>query len=118
MTGHLLITRDTHVTVRTEKIRTWNPAAGEWVLTTVPVPEPAPRRRPAARRAPRVGAPRNLAGLSDGAPIPSWWRYTAFAPGTPLADMRSYLPAPAMRTHRAAAVVPASPEVYAPPLAR
>jgi hypothetical protein len=100
----------------TETIRQFDVVTREWITVTVPV-YGTPRRRTRRRRTPRRGLPRDMAGLSAGAPLPEWWRDTAYAPGEPLADMRTYLKEPAMRTHRAAAVVPASPEVYAPPLA-
>ncbi len=93
----------------TETVRRWDASAGEWHDVTLELtPEPVRRKR-ARRRAASHGAPRDLTGLSAGAPLPSWWRDTAYAPGEPLADMRTYLKPPAIRTHRAAIVMPADP---------
>lgn len=91
----------------TEPVRIWNAQAGEWQTVTVEVtPEPVRhgrRRRATVRR----GAPRDLSGLSDNSPIAPWWRDTAFAPGDPLADMRTWVKPATTRTHRAAVVMPA-----------
>jgi hypothetical protein len=62
-----------------------------------------------ANRTPKRGQPRDLSGLSTGSPLPEWWRYTAYAPGDLLADTRTYVKTPAIRTHRAAVVMPANP---------
>ena len=91
-----------------ETVPVYNPRAGEWRTITVDV-SPEPRRQRRTRRPARHGAPRDLSGLSAGSPLPEWWRDTAFAPGEPLADMRTYIKPPAMRTSRAAVVVPADP---------
>jgi len=93
-----------------ELVPQWDPRAGEWRTVAVEVsPEPVRRRRTRKRASVRTGAPRDLAGLSAGSPLPAWWRDTAFAPGEPLADMRTYVKPPAVRTHRPAVVVPADP---------
>jgi hypothetical protein len=84
---------------RTETCRRWNPRAGEWETTTAEIP-PGPRRRPAVKRARTAGKPRDLSGLSGGAPLPDWWRDTAFAPSAGFADTRTFIKPPAIRTHR------------------
>jgi hypothetical protein len=91
------------VTSMTETIRLWDASAHEYRTVTVTA-TPAPRRtrRPSAKRAPAVRMPLDNAG----SPIPDWWRWTAYAPGEPLADMRSHVKTPAMRTHRPAGIVP------------
>jgi len=90
--------------------RQYDPIAREWKSVPVEVPPESVRKhRTRARRPVRRGAPRDLAGLSDGSPIPPWWRYTAFAPQDQLADLRTFIPPPAMRTSRAAVVMPADP---------
>ena len=86
----------------------WNPYAAEWQTLTVKVPD-EPRRRRTRRRARRPGRPVDLTGLSAGSPLPAWWRDTAFGDAGPLADMRTYLPEPAIRTHRPAVTLPADP---------
>jgi hypothetical protein len=90
----------------TETILLFDFAAGEWRTMIVAVPDqPARRTRGQRVRQPgqpaRRGAPRDTAGLSDGAPIPAWWQDTAFAEGGPLADDRRHIPAATIRTHRA-----------------
>src|SRR5690348_10134713 len=94
--------------IMTEPCRIWNAQAGEWQTIQVEVPQ-EPRRRGQSRRAIRHGQPRDLSGLSDGSPLPAWWRDTAYAPGDPLADLRTYVKPAVMRTHRAATVMPAEP---------
>jgi len=114
------------MTDRTEDIRVCDPLTGQWRTVRVTVPDtpvrhmiqgiPAhysndprskcPRCVPPAR-ARRDGAPVNRDGLSTGSPLPAWWRDTAYAPGEPLADARTYVKPPAMRTHRPAIVAPA-----------
>lgn len=94
-----------------ETVPHWDALAGEWRTLAIDLPsEPARRpRRASTRRPARHGAPRDLAGLSGGSPIPEDWRYTAFAPADPLADMRRHIPVPVMKTHRPAVVMPADP---------
>jgi hypothetical protein len=91
-----------------EIVRQYNPWAGEWQAVTVEV-SPDPARRPSrasTRRPARHGSPRDLTGLSDGSPLPAWWRDTAYAPMGPLADLRTYVKPSAMRTRRPAVVMP------------
>jgi len=96
--------------IMTETCQHWNPLAGEWETVTVEVtPEPVRPRRSRARRSRRPGAACDLAGLSDSAPFPDWWRDTAYAPSDGLADMRTFVKPAAIRTHRAATVMPADP---------
>ena len=97
--------------VTTETIRMYDTLAGEWREVEVAVtPEPRRRRRRTVRRATsRRGAPRDLTGLSDGSPIPPWWRDTAYAEMGPLADTRTWVKPSAMKTRRAATVMPADP---------
>jgi hypothetical protein len=81
----------------------------EWTAVAVAVPDqPARRTRGRRVRKPgqvaRRGVPRDMTGVSEGSPIASWWEDTAFAPGTPLADMRSYNKPATMRTSRAPTV--------------
>jgi hypothetical protein len=90
------------------EIRLWDAMAGEWKTVTVDV-APEPRRRGTVRRAKIVGRPRDASGLSAGSPLPAWWRDTAYADMGPLADMRTWVKPAAMRTHRAATVMPADP---------
>jgi hypothetical protein len=93
--------------ITTETVRQYDPRAGEWRTVEVQItPEPR-RRRASQRRAPRHGAPRDLTGLSDGSPLPSWWRDTAYAPSDGFADTRTFIKRPAMKTRRAAVVMPA-----------
>lgn len=93
-----------------ETVRQYDPRAGEWREMRVEVEiTSVPRQRRTSHRRTRVGAPRDLSGLSNGSPIPDWWRDTAFAPGDLLADIRTWTKPPAMRTHRAATVMPADP---------
>jgi hypothetical protein len=95
----------------TATIRQYDPWAGEWRDMHVEVPD-EPRRRRTRKRGPaRRGMPRDLSGLSAGSPLPAWWRDTAFGltDAGPLADMRSYIEAPAIRTHRTAVTLPADP---------
>lgn len=95
--------------ITTESSSLWNAQAGEWQTVTVEVEvTSAPRRRNRARSR-RRGQPRDLSGLSDGSPLPAWWRDTAYAPGGPLADLRTYVKPAAMKTRRAATVMPADP---------
>jgi hypothetical protein len=65
----------------TETIRQYDPITRDWVTATVPA-EPAKRERSARRRQgpPRRGTPRVDTPLSAGAPLPEWWRDTAYAP--------------------------------------
>jgi hypothetical protein len=96
--------------ITTEPCRQWNPCAGEWQTVKVEITQPEPRRRRTSQhRAVRHGEPRDLSGLSNGSPLPAWWRDTAYAPPEPLADMRTWSKPPAMRTHRAVTVMPADP---------
>jgi hypothetical protein len=81
-------------------VRKWDAYAGEWVTVTVDAP---PEPRQADRRTlRRPGQPVDLAALSAGSPLPSWWRDTAFAPegSGGLADMRTNLKDETVRTHR------------------
>jgi hypothetical protein len=100
----------------TETVRQFDFMTGEWrtVTVTVPAQPSRPARDNRARKpgqVPRRGAPRDLAGLSDEAPIPPWWRDTAFseAEGGPLADMRRHVKADTMKTHRPPTVAFAAP---------
>lgn len=94
-----------------ETVRLYDPRAGEWRNVPAEVsPEPVRRqRRTSTRRPARRGTPRDLTGLSDGSPIPAWLRDTAYAPCDGFADMRTFMKPPAMRTSRAAVVMPADP---------
>jgi hypothetical protein len=91
-----------------EPIRIWNPFTGEWEGIAVPV-TPVPERRRTARRTARrtgrrVGRPVNRDDLSDGSPLP-YLADTAYAPGEPLADMRTLRRSePVIKTHRAAVI--------------
>lgn len=98
--------------ITTEPSRLWNAQAGEWQVIRVEVEvTSAPRQRRASQRRTtrRHGAPRDLAGLSDGSPLPSWWRDTAFAPCDGFADTRTFIKPTTMRTRRAPTVMPADP---------
>jgi hypothetical protein len=86
----------------------WNPYAGEWQDLTVEVPD-EPRRRRARKRRARQGMPRDLSGLSAGSPLEPYWCDTAFGDAGPLADLRTYVKEPVIRTHRAAVTLPADP---------
>jgi hypothetical protein len=95
-------------------IRSFDFATLEWHDVTVPVPDqPSWRARGRRVRKPgqaaRRGAPRVLTGLSDGAPLPSWWRDTAFAEIGPLADDRRHIADATMKTHRAPVIAFADP---------
>ena len=93
----------------TATIPHWDPYIAEWATLTVEVPD-EPRRRRTRKHSPaRHGMPRNLTGLSAGSPLPAYMCDTAFAEAGPLADMRTYMPEPAIRTHRAAVTLPADP---------
>ena len=93
----------------TETTRQYDPRAGEWRDVRIEMPD-APRRRRTSRRGTvRRGAPRDLTGLSDGSPIPAWWRDTAFYDMGPLPDARTYVKPATMRTRRAPTVMPADP---------
>ena len=92
----------------TATIPHWNPRAGEWQTLTVTVPD-EPRRRRTRRRARRPGRPVDLTGLSSGSPLEPYWCDTAYGDAGPLADLRTYLPEQAIRTHRAAVTLPADP---------
>ena len=83
-------------------MRRWNPYASDWETYTAEATPPP--RKPARRKTRGRGAPCDLASLSTGSPLPSWWRDTAYAPGDVFADMRSYLPEPSIRTHRPATI--------------
>ena len=87
----------------------WNPHAGEWQTLTAEIPDAPRKRRTRTRRPVRRGAPRDLTGLSAGSPLDPYWCDTAFGDAGPLADMRTYVKAPAIRTHRAAVTLPADP---------
>lgn len=94
-------------------IRLFNFATGEWHDVTVPVPDqPARRVRGRHTRKPgqdaRRGAPRDMAGLSDGSPVP-YMTDTAFAEIGPLADMRRHIAEPFIKTHRAPVIAFADP---------
>jgi hypothetical protein len=93
----------------TADVTEYDAAAGMWRTVTRPVFGTPARtaRRPARRTARRVGQPSDRAGLSDGSPFAYGMSDTAFAPGEPLADMRTYVKEPTITTHRAAVVVPA-----------
>ena len=93
----------------TATIRHWNPYAGEWQDLTVEVPDEPRQRRTRQARTRKPGRPVDLTGLSGGSPIPPWWRDTAWGDTGPLADLRTYVPEPAIRTHRAAVTLPADP---------
>lgn len=84
-------------------IRTYDPIAQEWRTVTVPA-APLQRTRTSQRR--RRSRPACTTPLSSGSPIPAWWRDTAFAEQGPLADTRTHIKQPAMRTHRPAGIVP------------
>lgn len=91
------------------QIRQWDARAREYrVVTATDTTERRPRTR-TARRERKPGRPVSYAGLSQGSPFAESLTDTAYAPGEPLADMRSHVRAPAMRTHRPAAVMPAAP---------
>ena len=83
----------------------WDAIAREWRTVTVTA-EPVKRttRRRRAKQVPAVRMPLT----SDGAPIESWWRDTAFAEMGPLADLRTHIKPAALRTHRPAGIVPGS----------
>jgi hypothetical protein len=90
----------------TEPIRVYDPVAREWHAVTVPAEASRPTRDRRRRRT--VGAPRVTAGLSDGAPLESWWRDTAYAPANGpagWADMRRHVAPSAMRGARRPATV-------------
>lgn len=93
----------------TEDIRVWDAVTHEYRTVRSEVPDQPRRRGRASRKPVRRGAPRDLTGLSDSSPLPAWWRDTAYAPAGPLADMRTWVKPSAMRTHRAAAVMPSDP---------
>lgn len=85
----------------TADVQQWNALAGEWQTMTVTVPDqPRQRKRGTLARSRRPGKPVDLASLSTKAPIPKWWEDTAFAPGTPLADTRTYIKPNTIRTNR------------------
>jgi hypothetical protein len=88
----------------------WNPYAGEWQTITAEIPD-EPRKRRTRKRARRPGRPVNMTGLSAGSPLPAYMCDTAFGltDAGPLADMRTYIKEPAIRTHRAAVTLPADP---------
>jgi hypothetical protein len=93
-----------------ETCQQWNPVAGEWQAVAVEVtPEPRRHARSPRTHGHRLGTERDLTGLSSGSPLPAWWRDTAYAPGEPLADMRSFIKPSMIKTHRAATVMPADP---------
>jgi hypothetical protein len=79
-----------------ETVRQWN--GEEWITVTVQA-APAPRR-PARKQARRPGHEIDLDTLNQASPIPESWRYTAYAPGDQLADTRTHVTEPTVRTHR------------------
>jgi hypothetical protein len=99
------------MTLHTETVRTWNAMAGEWVTVTIPVPEQSRPARAARVRTSRpiTYVPAKWPEASDASPIPAEWRYTAFAPGGPLADLRTWVKPAAMKTRRVPTVMPADP---------
>jgi hypothetical protein len=87
----------------------WNPYAGEWQTITAEIPDEPRKRRTRRARTRRTGRPLDLTGLSAGSPLPAYMCDTAFGDAGPLADLRTYLPEPAIRTHRTAVTLPADP---------
>ena len=90
----------------TADIRAYDPITQEWRTVTVPA-EPVKRTRTRRRRAKAPAARMPLDGA--GSPRPAWWRDTAFAPANGpagWADTRTHIKPSAMRTHRAAGIVP------------
>jgi hypothetical protein len=88
----------------------WDAITREWRTLTVNAPaEPRRRTRSRRTRGHRQGSPRDLTGLSDGSPLDPYWCDTAYAEVGPLADMRTYLPAATIQTHRPAVTLPADP---------
>ena len=67
-------------------IQQYDPIAREYRTVTVPA-SPMPRAR--TRRRARRPATARMPLVSSDAPIPAWWRDTAFADMGPLADMRT-----------------------------
>jgi hypothetical protein len=86
-------------------VQAWDAYAQEWRTVTVTVPDAAPRRESRARRR-RPGAACDLAGLAATSPIPADVRYTAYAPCEGFADMRTFIKAPTIQTHRAPTPAP------------
>ena len=84
-------------------VRQYDPWAQEWTTVTVPA-EPVQRVRTRTRRRRRPA--RAYVPASNASPIEPWWRDTGFYDMGPLADLRSWLPEPAIRTHRAAKPLP------------
>ena len=93
----------------TTEIPHYDPYAREWQTLTVEVPDAPRRRRTRKRSAPRRGPACTPLDHSGSAPVPPYWVGTAFTETGPLADMRTYVKAPAIRTHRAAVTLPADP---------
>lgn len=103
----------------TETIRQYDPVTREWRTVTVLVTEPARIATAPHREVTGVadgdlvplrhGAPRDLTGLSGGTPFAASLAYTAYDQewSGPLADMRTCVKPAAIRTHRAAVVMPA-----------
>ena len=88
-------------------VRQWDPRAEEWRYGTVRTSRrPAPRKQARTRRPAGQRAPLDHAGSMPAAP---YWVDTAYADQGPLADLRSWIKPPAMRTHRAAVTMPADP---------
>jgi hypothetical protein len=82
-------------------VRKWDHALGEWITVTVDVP-PEPRAQ--SRRKPSGSRPIDVTTLNHASPLSPDWRYTAYGPGEPLADMRTHVPDPTTKTHRPAVV--------------
>lgn len=93
------------MTQPTATVSEFDPAAGIWRTVTRPVTV-TPARTVAARPRRRHGAPVNRAGLSNGSPFAYGMADTAYAPGEPLADMRTYVRPNEIATHRTATVWP------------
>jgi hypothetical protein len=85
-----------------EPVRIYDALAGEWKTIAVPA-QAVPRT--ARRPKPKPGKPVSWAGLSHGSPVPDMTD-TAYAPMGQLADMRTYVKAPAIRTRRPPVVMP------------
>lgn len=81
-------------------------AAGIWRTVQRPVVTTPARTTPARRPARRVGQPSDRSGLRNGSPFAFGMADTAYAPGEPLADMRTYVRPNEIATHRAATVWP------------
>lgn len=90
----------------TATVSEYDASAGIWRTVNRPVFSTPARTTPARRTTRRVGQPASRAGLSDGSPFAYGMADTAFAPGEPLADTRTYVKPNMIATHRTATIWP------------